>query len=32
MKTVFQEEFCNVYRMGEGDTVQDASGKDQLEF
>lgn len=32
MQTVFQEELCNVYRMGEGDTVQDASGKDQLEF
>lgn len=30
MKTIFQEEFCNVYRMGERDTVQDASGKDQL--
>lgn len=32
MKTIFQEDFCNVYRMGEGDTVQDASGTDQLEF
>lgn len=30
MQTVFQEELCNVYRMGEGETVQDVSGKDQL--
>lgn len=30
MKIIFQEEFYDVYRMREGDAVQDAGRKDQL--